>query len=107
MEENRTSFANANITNMIPNEWPKAKGNYLLPVQAPYLKELITKAKENGYTKEEMLSAWCELLNMKSKQALKPTEQELDLAQAMYLFFYDKSYYETKQHYAALLCFVR
>ncbi len=97
----RQIFRRHEIIALRPAEWPCAQyPRYLSPDQAPYLSELIEKAKEAGYHKEDIASAWAGLLNNKSNGYI-PEGEELDLVEALTVLFKPLSYYEIKRHYVA------
>lgn len=99
----RQIFKRSEIEALRPAEWPCAQyPQYLSPDQAPYLSELIGKAKEAGYHKEDIASAWAGLLNNKSN-GYCPDGDELDLTEALCVLFEPLSYYMAKRHYAAFL----
>ncbi len=94
-------FKREQIIALRPAEWPCAQyPQYLAPDQAPYLSQILAKAKTEGYTKEQLASAWGWLLSHKSNNIL-PDGDELDLTEALCVLFEPLSYYEIKRHYVA------
>ncbi len=89
-----------------PQEWPVAKGNYLTPEQAPYLKQLVEAAQFKGFKPDYLTEAWGKMLRMKSEKVDEPNGYNLSFAEALHCMFSPLSYYETKQHYCAFLTFV-
>ena len=95
-------FKRAEVVALRPAEWPTTSENYMAPEQAPYLSQILAKAKTEGYTKEQLASAWGLMLSDKVN-FVHPVSDELSLAEALVVLFEPLSYYMTKRHYAAFL----
>ena len=99
-------FDSQEIKAIRPTLAPERKdSNFLSCEQVPYLRELIIKARKEGYSQEEACEAWSKLLNNKSKEIDFEGKDTLDLAEALTVLFQNLSYYETKWHYCAFLEF--
>ena len=99
-------FIKSEIIVLRPSVWPKKVGNFIPTEDAkPYLGVLMNEAMCD-HDHEEITNAWSAMLKMKSTHAPMPESEELTLAEALYVLFAEKSYYETKTHYAAFLDFL-
>ena len=83
----------------------KAGSNFLSCEQAPYLQELIIRARRGGYSQEDGCKAWAQMLSNKSNQVDYEDKEQLDLSEALTVLFQNICYYEAKQHYVAFLEF--
>ncbi len=101
----KKNFIKSEIIALRPSVWPEKKGNFVATEDASYLGKLIAEAACD-HDHEEITNAWSDMLNMKATQAPMPENEELSLAEALYVLFAEKSYYETKTHYAAFLDFL-
>ena len=80
--------------------------NFLSCEQVDYLREIVVKARQGGYSQEDGCRAWAQMLNNKSNQVdFEGKDEDLDLAEALTVLFQNLSYYETKWHYVAFLEF--
>ena len=100
-------FDSQEIKAIRPTLAPERKdSNFLSCEQVPYLRELIIKARKEGYSQEEACEAWAKLLNNKSREIdFEGKDEPLNLAEALTVLFQNLSYYETKWHYVAFLEF--
>ncbi len=98
-------FSVKDIIKVTPKDgqWPTPEGNYLSASQTPYLEAILKEAKEKGITKEDMLTAWSDMLYMKSNDQFAPEFEHVALGAALHQLFFDLDYHRTKQHYAAYL----
>lgn len=99
------TFKRADIIALIPAEWPTPERNYLTMEQVPYLRSLIKEAQSKGYTPEETLLQWDAFVRNKPQQTPAAEGDEIMLEDAFRILFAEKSYSETKQHYAAFIDF--
>ena len=95
----------ATVTALVPAEWPTPERNYLTMEQVPYLRSLIKDAQDKGYTSEEILLEWDAFVRNKPQQTPAAEGDEIMLEDAFRILFAEKSYSETKQHYAAFIDF--
>jgi len=99
-------FIKSEIIALRPSVWPEKVGNFIPTEDAkPYLGVLMNEAMCD-HDHDEITDAWSAMLKMKSIHAPMPESEELTLAEALYVLFAEKSYYETKTHYAAFLDFL-
>ena len=103
----KETFDSQEIKAIRPTLAPERKvgSNFLSCEQAPYLQELIIRARRGGYSQEDGCKAWAQMLSNKSNQVDFEGNDELNLAEALTVLFYNLSYYETKWHYLAFLEF--
>ena len=79
--------------------------NFLSCEQVDYLREIIVRAHQEGYSQEEGCQAWARMLNNKSNSVDYENKEQLDLSEALTVLFQNICYYEAKQHYVAFLEF--
>ena len=79
--------------------------NFLSCEQVDYLREIVVKARQGGYSQEDGCRAWAQMLNNKSNQVDYEDKEQLDLSEALTVLFQNICYYEAKQHYVAFLEF--
>lgn len=79
--------------------------NFLSCEQVDYLREIVVKARQKGYSQEEGCQAWARMLNNKSNQVDCEDKGLLNLSEALTVLFQNICYYEAKQHYVAFLEF--
>lgn len=102
----KKNFIKSEIIALRPSVWPRKVGNFVtVEDSSSYLGKLIAEAACD-HDHEEITNAWSDMLNMKATQAPMPENEELSLAEALYVLFAEKSYYETKTHLAAFLDFL-
>lgn len=101
----KKNFIKSEIIALRPSVWPEKKGNFVATEDASYPGKLIAEAVCD-HDHDEITDAWSAMLKMKSTHAPMPESEELTLAEALYVLFAEKSYYETKTHYAAFLDFL-
>ena len=95
-------FKKTEVLDLRPAEWPVSTGKFFRLGEAPYIAILVSRAKDAGYTKQELASSWGLMLSDKVN-FVRPTSDELSLAEALVVLFEPLSYYLTKRHYSAFL----
>lgn len=102
----KKNFIKSEIIALRPSVWPEKVGIFVtVEDSSSYLGKLIAEAVCD-HDHDEITDAWSAMLKMKSTHAPMPESEELTLAEALYVLFAEKSYYETKTHYAAFLDFL-
>ncbi len=95
-------FRKTEVLDLRPAEWPVSKLGFFRPEEAPYISALVLKAKEAGYTQQEVAASWGLMLSDKVN-FVHPASDELSLDEALTVLFEPLSYYMAKRHYAAFL----
>lgn len=95
-------FRKTEVLDLRPAEWPVSTREFFRLGEAPYIAILVSKAKDAGYTKQELASSWGLMLSDKVNE-VHPVSDELSLAEALMVLFEPLSYYEAKRHYSAFL----
>ena len=95
-------FRKTEVLDLRPDKWPVSTGGFFRPEEAPYISALVLKAKEAGYTQQEVAASWGLMLSDKVN-FVRPTSDELSLAEALVVLFEPLSYYLTNRHYSAFL----
>lgn len=95
-------FKKTEVLDLRPAEWPVSARQFFRPEEAPYISVLVSKAKDAGYTKQELASSWGLMLSDKVN-FVHPVSDELSLAEALMVLLEPLSYYEAKRHYSAFL----
>lgn len=95
-------FRKTEVLDLRPAEWPVSTKGFFRLGEAPYIAILVSRAKDAGYTKQELASSWGLMLSDKVN-FVRPTSDELSLAEALMVLFEPLSYYDAKRHYSAFL----
>ena len=100
-------FDSTDVKSIRPEFAPQlaAGKNFLSCEQVDYLREIVVKARQKGYSQEEGCQAWARMLNNKSNQVDCEDKGLLNLSEALTVLFQNICYYEAKQHYVAFLEF--
>ncbi len=97
-------FNVALVVNMRPQEWAITTENYLKTERVPYLRRFVNYCKLVGVSTEELIKAWAEMLEIKSKEEhFEKSSEDLTTGEALSVLFAPLSYCETKKHYVAFL----
>ena len=95
-------FRKTEVLDLRPAEWPVSEREFFRLGDVPYIGILVSRAKDAGYSKNEIASSWGLMLSDKVN-FVRPTGDELSLAEALVVLFEPLSYYMTKRHYSAFL----
>ena len=98
-------FTKQEVAVLCPQSISSKSGNFLKSGDVPYLKQLVIKARQRGYSRDDGANVWAMMLNNKSRGISFDNREMLDLSEALTTLFQNLSYYEAKQHYVAFLEF--
>ncbi len=97
-------FEVAQILDMRPHSWAITTENFIKTERVPYLRQFVNYCLIIGFSKEELIEAWAEMMEIKSEgKDFAKSSEDLTLGEALSVFFGLLNYSETKKHYLAFL----
>ena len=101
----RCCFRCLEVVNIRPVSFKMSKDcSYRSADEASYLGYLLSKAKNNGYTQDDMMHAWQDMISLRTDaNKIDWSCDPIDLAEALTILFDNKNHAFVMNHYAAYL----